>query len=88
MFLALKAVNHDKKSKGNLFIMFWDFLLFEQIFLSPQFVLWLWLLVINWYIWISSRVAKQNYGLNKTQGLRKLEISGKPQKFIELLPSA
>ena len=73
-----------------MFIIFWGFLMFYQIFISPQ---------VKQRVIISnkhgiyelphvSRGAKQ---LDLIRGLRdpgNLEISGKPQNLIELLPSA
>ena len=41
-----------------MFIIFWEFLMAEQIFPSPQ-MKQMWLLVINWHIRFVSRVAEQ-----------------------------
>ena len=41
-----------------MFIIFWDFLMVEQIFLSPQVKRSV-ILVILWYIQVTLRVAQQ-----------------------------
>ena len=41
-----------------MFIIFWDFLMVEQIFLSPQVKRSV-ILVIMWYIQVTLRVAQQ-----------------------------
>ena len=62
-----------------MFIIFWDFLKVEQIFCSPQVKrsVIISLLIINWYIKLSLRVAE-----------RLKNASRKSQNFIALLPSA
>ena len=42
-----------------MFIIFWDFLIVEEIFLSPQVKGKVIIIVINWYTWVALRVAEQ-----------------------------
>ena len=58
-------------------IMFIDFLIVEQIFLSPQ---------VKRSMINSNKLI--NLYIQVAEGLENLEISGKFQKFIELLASA
>ena len=63
-------------SPAIMFIIFWEFLIVEQIFLSPQVKhSTIILFVKNWYLQVAS-------------GLKNYKILGKSQNFIELLPSA
>ena len=68
-----------------MFIISWDFLMAEQMFLPPQpKQTVMWLLVINWYMRVASWVAERL----KIQNLRGLGNIRKISKFKDLLTSA
>ena len=79
LFLTIEAVNKDKKQKKILqtimFIIFWEFLMVEQIFLS-------------WQVKQNVIISNKLWNNLRLSILGNLEISGKSQNLIELLPSA
>ena len=66
-----------------MLIIFWDFLMVEQIFFHHK---WkeAWLLVIKWYIRVTSRITERitDYHLRKLEKIRKIS------KPYRILPSA
>ena len=66
-----------------MFIISWDFLMAEQMFLPPQpKQTVMWLLVINWYMRVASWVAER-LKIQNLRGLGNIRKISKLQRFID-----